>query len=54
MGEVIGGLEEWKWGKGKVVVGERGKVIVCWDEENEVKGEGEMVGEEVKEMFGWE
>lgn len=41
-------------GKGKLVLPETGKVIVSLDEEIELKGEAEILVQDLKEMFGWE
>lgn len=52
--QVIPALQQWKSAKGKLVLPETGKVIVSSDEENELKGEAEILVQDLKEMFGWE
>ena len=52
--QVIPALQQWKSAKGKLVLPETGKVIVSSDEENELKGEAEILAQDLKEMFGWE
>ena len=52
--QVIPALQQWKSAKGKLVLPEAGKVIVSPEEEKELKGEAEILVQDLKEMFGWE
>ena len=52
--QVIPALQQWKSAKGKLVLPEKGKVIISPDEAKELKEGAEILVQDLKDMFGWD
>lgn len=52
--QVIPALQQWKSAKGKLVLPEKGKVIISPDEAKELKEGAEILVQDLKDMFVWD
>lgn len=52
--QVIPALQQWKGGKGKLVLPRQGNIVLPASDEAELKATADILAADLKEMFGWE